>query len=77
MTKIYLCVPFTSKDNAKKHGAKYDGEEKRWYVEDSIPEELIKYTPKKIVIDYEDKEIYKQKNNLFFGIKTKNVVLFY
>lgn len=30
--KIYLAVPFVEKDEAKKLGAKWDGEIKKWYI---------------------------------------------
>ena len=37
--KIYLNVPFTEKDNAKKLGARWDSNEKKWYFLNSINKE--------------------------------------
>jgi hypothetical protein len=36
--KIYLYVPFGYKDEAKSKGAKYDAENKRWYIHKSNPQ---------------------------------------
>lgn len=33
---VYLDVPYQEKDIAKKRGAKWDGEEKKWYVPQGI-----------------------------------------
>jgi len=64
LKKIYLCVPFDDKEYAKKNGCKWDVEIKRWYIlHKEIPEELKKYTSKRLGI--EDKEdIYTYKKNL-------------
>ncbi|MFC1098375.1 zincin-like metallopeptidase domain-containing protein [Pasteurella multocida] len=43
--KIYLAVPFTDKDEAKKLGAKWDKVAKSWYVEGNVPSELKKWLP--------------------------------
>ena len=43
MNKIYLNVPFYEKEFAKKYGARWNPERKRWYVTDSIPSELEIY----------------------------------
>ena len=31
-TKIYLNVPYKDKENAKKHGCKWDPKKKKWYT---------------------------------------------
>lgn len=45
MSKIYLNVPYSQKEFAKKYGARWNPERKRWYVTDSIPSELEVYAP--------------------------------
>ena len=35
--KTYLNVPYAQKDYAKAHGAKWDREMKKWYVESDVP----------------------------------------
>jgi len=42
MTRVYLNVPFDEKDVAKSHGAKWDPEKKKWWVQEMKPE-LEKY----------------------------------
>jgi len=37
-TKIYLNVPYKDKDDAKKHGAKWDPKKKKWYTFKMLPE---------------------------------------
>ena len=36
--KIYLNVPYAHKDDAKKHGAKWDAKKKKWFTHDMVPE---------------------------------------
>lgn len=44
--KIYLRVPFAEKDIAKKLGAKWDGNVKRWYLPESVsPNAFAKWMP--------------------------------
>ena len=43
--RLYLKVPFEKKDEAKKHGAKWDPESKRWYANGGeLPEGLKKFS---------------------------------
>ena len=42
MTRVYLEVPYEEKDIAKSHGAKWDAEKKKWWVQEMKPE-LEKY----------------------------------
>jgi ribonuclease HI len=42
MTRVYLEVPYEEKDDAKSHGAKWDAEKKKWWVQEMKPE-LEKY----------------------------------
>lgn len=42
MTRVYLEVPYEEKDDAKSHGAKWDAEKKKWWVQKMNPE-LEKY----------------------------------
>jgi hypothetical protein len=35
-TRVYLNVPFPKKDEAKQNGARFDGEQKQWYVQTPI-----------------------------------------
>lgn len=42
MTRVYLDVPYEEKDDAKSHGAKWDAEKKKWWVQEMKPE-LEKY----------------------------------
>ena len=37
--KIYLNCPFDEKDECKSLGGKWDGEEKKWYITDSMDSE--------------------------------------
>jgi Domain of unknown function (DUF5710) len=60
MSKIFLCVSFADKEQAKKLGAKWDGDVKRWYCE-KMTTELDIYKPVEVSIKYEDKDIYKKK----------------
>ena len=69
--KSYLCVPYICKEEVKQNGGKWDAEIRRWYIEGNIPDELIKYTPKKIVIDYEDIEIQKTRFKSLFWNKNE------
>jgi hypothetical protein len=39
---VYLEVPYEEKDDAKSHGAKWDAEKKKWWVQEMKPE-LEKY----------------------------------
>lgn len=34
-TRVYLTVPYAEKDDAKRHGARWDPERKRWWIERS------------------------------------------
>ena len=34
MDKYFIDIPFKLKDQAKEHGAKWDSEEKSWYITD-------------------------------------------
>lgn len=46
-SKIYINVPFSEKENAKSHGAKWDSESKKWWVPsniENIDEILSKWT---------------------------------
>jgi hypothetical protein len=43
MDRKYLFVPFEEKELAKSHGAKWDKERKKWFVEGEVPEALEKY----------------------------------
>ena len=36
MSIIYLAVPFEEKDEVKKLGAKWDNNEKKWYILDNL-----------------------------------------
>jgi ribonuclease HI len=38
LTKIYLNVPFSQKENVKKLGGKWDSERKKWYIFDNNPQ---------------------------------------
>lgn len=40
----YLNVPFAQKEEAKKHGAKWDSDKKKWYIAGDIPEKLKKFS---------------------------------
>ena len=39
---LYLEVPYAEKDEAKKLGAKWNAQEKKWYVPDGVDESLFK-----------------------------------
>lgn len=41
--RIYLNVPYTEKDHAKEHGAKWDPTKKKWWVGDAVPTELERF----------------------------------
>ena len=41
MEKIYLNVPFSQKDKAKRLGAKFDGDKKSWYIQDDLSLDLF------------------------------------
>jgi hypothetical protein len=43
--KTYLSVPFEEKDEAKRHGARWDSVRRQWYVTDGVPAALEKYVP--------------------------------
>ena len=44
--RIWLKVPYADKDHAKKHGARFDGYRKQWYViGKDVPEALEQYLP--------------------------------
>lgn len=43
--RVYLNVPYAEKELAKKYGAAWDAEKRKWYVRDSIPEQLVKFDP--------------------------------
>jgi len=43
-TRTYLDIDFDKKDLAKRHGAQWDAERKRWYVLGDVPEVLANYT---------------------------------
>ncbi|UQY80210.1 DNA polymerase III subunit epsilon [Candidatus Hepatincola sp. Av] len=42
MSKIYLNVPFSEKDEAKQLGAKWDGPARKWYIEEGTDLNLFK-----------------------------------
>lgn len=42
-TRIYLTIDYDSKDWAKRHGARWDKERKRWYVLGDVPAMLMPY----------------------------------
>jgi hypothetical protein len=41
MSIIYLAVPFEEKDEVKKLGAKWDNNEKKWYILDNLKNKEI------------------------------------
>ena len=41
--RTYLDVPFKEKDTAKSHGARWDKDQRQWYVTGNVPEELQQY----------------------------------
>lgn len=44
--RTWLRVPYADKDHAKKHGARFDGDRKQWYViGKDVPEALEQYLP--------------------------------
>ena len=44
--RTWLRVPYADKDQAKKHGARFDGDRKQWYViGKDVPEALEQYLP--------------------------------
>lgn len=48
LPRNYLNVPFEQKDEAKKHGARWDADKKKWYFPgEGMPAELQKYTASK------------------------------
>ena len=60
--QIQLLFPYAEWQEAKTLGAKWDSNLKMWYyplVDGSIPEELSKYKANDVLIEYEDKECYK------------------
>lgn len=60
MSKIFLQVPFSQKDEAKELGAKWDKEEKEWYFEgEELPKELDRWTKTDILVTPEDKDFLK------------------
>lgn len=59
MTKIYLQVPFSQKEEAKKAGAKWDTTEKEWYCEGNITSELERWTKTFVDVSPENKEFLK------------------
>ena len=60
MSKIFLQVPFSQKDEARSLGAKWDTKEKSWYVTgDTIPKQLQKWNKHIVVVSNEDKDFLK------------------
>ena len=63
VTRIDLCCPYSSKDNCKTLGARFDNEKKIWYTNSDNPnistlQEL--YTPIKCVCPFDDREQIKK-----------------
>lgn len=58
MKKYYLEVSFNEKDNAKKFGARWDGQHRKWYWagETELPDGLKLYNPKEVVYKAANKE---------------------
>jgi len=44
-TRIYLDVPYRDKDYAKSFGARWDADERKWFVWDRVPDELKRFEP--------------------------------
>lgn len=59
MTKTFLQVPFSQKEDAKKAGVKWDTTEKEWYYEGDIKPELERWTKCNIAVSPENKEALK------------------
>ena len=60
MSIIYLAVPFEEKDEVKKLGAKWDNNEKKWYILDNLKNKEIllekyKINNNPIILDGEDR----------------------
>lgn len=65
MEKIYIDVPYSLKNEAKTKGAKFDPENKKFYIDD---EQFLKlYSRTYLKIPYEDRKIAKDNGCLFDG----------
>ena len=63
-TKIYLYVPYKDKDEVKKLGAKYDINQKKWYIE---------YKNKELIEKYGKEIIKNEKIYMDIPFKYKNI----
>lgn len=81
LNRIFLSVPFSEKDKAKKYGAKWDADKKLWYIDSKVKSPLIvKYIPYSIIVAplfyyYIERECWKcgTINNLAV-FTSKNIV---
>jgi len=64
-TKVYIKVPFDDKEEAKKLGARFDGDLKMWYITDKI--DYNKFTKWNIYLNstYSEKEEIKSKGGKY------------
>ena len=46
--RVYLNIPFKNKDDAKKRGAKWDGDKKSWYVSRDARKDFPQYQQKQV-----------------------------
>lgn len=77
--KVYLDVPYSDKDYARAHGAKWDATKKKWYVLGGVvPKELEKYlsgTVKKIEMQPGERLISQGEGYGGFPFKVGDVIL--
>ena len=58
--KFFIEVPYYEKEYAKERGAKWDKDEKKWYVDDINDELYELYKRVNLTVDYNNKNIVKE-----------------
>lgn len=74
MTRHNLAIEYSMKDKIKeKHPIKFDFEQKLWFYEGDLPEDLMKYRQMSVDIKYDDRDEYKAKfKSLFWDRSEKS-----
>lgn len=73
--KNILIVDYADKSKIKEKGGKWDSENKFWYFEGVLPEELNEYKSYEIFVEYENKDIFKSKYKSLKWYKEKKIWL--
>jgi len=63
--RTYLFIPYSEKDFAKSHGARWDMDQRQWYVRGEVPEELKKFLTK-------GREVEGDRTYLFIPFEAKD-----